>query len=101
MNHSWCRELREGNSTAVLAIPDRHTISSHYRFLIRSYSIHAEEPMRRILGATMAALALIVLMATPAFAATITKSVAIGHGVLTCTITYTELNGNAQIDTTR
>ncbi len=58
-----------------------------------------EALMRRIVGPLAAAMALTVLMATPALAATVTRSVTLGRTTITCVITYTELNDTNRIDT--
>lgn len=55
--------------------------------------------MRRTIGSLAVAIALTVLTALPAMAATVTRSITVGRTTITCVVTYTESNGNTQIDT--
>ena len=57
--------------------------------------------MRKTLVTVVMAAGFTALAATPAFAATVTRTI-VGHrNTLTCVITYTDLNLNGRIDTLR
>jgi len=54
--------------------------------------------MRKTLGTVALAAGLTALASTPAFAATVTRTIVANGYTLTCVITYTEVNGDARID---
>ena len=55
--------------------------------------------MRKTLGRLAIGLALVILTASPALAATQTKTVTFGRTTITCVVTFTDSNGNNQLDT--
>jgi hypothetical protein len=57
--------------------------------------------MRKTLGSVAMVAGLTALASTPAFAATVTRTIAANAYTLTCVITYTEINGNGRIDLLR
>jgi hypothetical protein len=55
-------------------------------------------PMRKILGVAGLAAGLAAFAPSPAFAETVTRTVTAHGFTISCVVTYTEMNGDARID---